>query len=166
MKSLIQYFAVPKDETDIRMVYDGTSSGFNQWVRVPSFGMPTIEMMLRAVEGRTWLGDLDIGEMFLNFPLESIAQMYCGVDLSPYFKEEVKGNEKLWERWTRCLMGVKGSPYQTIKTMLWAEDIVRGERKDDSNPFRWSYIKLNLPGSKDYDPSVPWVAKTRLLYLC
>ena len=84
--------------------------------------------------------------------------MYCGVDLSPYFREEVKDNGKLWERWTLCLMGAKRSPYQTVKTMLWAEDIVRGEKNDNSNPFRWAYVKLNLPGSKDYDPSAPWVA--------
>ena len=58
-------------------------------------------------------------------------------------------------------MGVKPSPYQSIKAMLWAEDFVRGNRRSGSNPFRWDYVKINLPGSKDYDPTSPWVAKMR-----
>ena len=161
VKSLIRYFAVPKGESDIRMVYDGTSSGFNHWVWAPSFGLPTVESMLRAVEGRTWLGDIDIGEMFLNFPLTMIAQMYSGVDLTPYFPDELNSHARLWERWTRCLMGAKPSPYQAIRAMLWAEDVVRGDRLDERNPFRWKYVNLNLPGSSTYNPSIPWVAKMR-----
>ena len=51
VKSLIRYFAVPKGETDIRMVYDGTSSGFNQWVWAPNFGMPTIDSILSLHHG-------------------------------------------------------------------------------------------------------------------
>ena len=27
--------------------------------------------------------------------------------------------------------------------------------------FRWDRIRLNLPGSKDYQPSLPWVSKIR-----
>ena len=144
------------------MVYDGTSSGFNNWVWAPSFSLPTIESMLRSVDHQTWLGDLDVGEQFLNFPLCDEAQLYCGVDLTPYFPDELKeGQTKLWERWTRCLMGAKPSPYQAIRFMIWAEHIVRGDRMDKANPFHWSHVQLNLPGSLDYDPSLPWVAKRR-----
>ena len=164
VKSLIRYFAVPKGDDDVRMVYDGTSSGFNRWVWAPSFGLPTVETMLRSVEHRTWLGDIDVGEQFLNFPLDVRAQLYCGVDLTPYFTEELnkdKGQKNVWERWTRCLMGVKPSPYQAIRSMLWSEDIVRGNKSHPNNPFRWSYVRLNLPGSEDYHPSLPWVSKLR-----
>ena len=162
VKSLIRYFSVPKGDDDVRMVYDGTSSGFNDWVWAPSFSLPTIESMLRSVDHQTWLGDLDVAEQFLNFQLCEEAQIYCGVDLTPYFDADLKdGQTKIWERWTRCLMGAKPSPYQAIRFMLWAEHIVRGDRFDSSNPFRWSYIKLNMPGSNDYDPSVPWLAKVR-----
>ena len=161
VKSLIRYFSVPKGDNDVRMVYDGTSSGFNRWVWAPSFGLPTVETMLRSVEHRTWLGDIDVGEQFLNFPLDPRAQLYCGVDLTPYFPEELKDKKRIWERWTRCLMGAKPSPYQAIRSMLWSEDIVRGDRNHPSNPFRWSHISLNLPGSGSYDPTRPWVAKTR-----
>ena len=50
VKSLIKYFSVPKGENDVRMVYDGTSSGFNDFVWAPSFGLPTIDSMLRSVD--------------------------------------------------------------------------------------------------------------------
>ena len=164
VRSLIRFFAVPKGDTDIGMVYDGTSSGFNQAVWAPSFTLPTVESLLRAVGPGTWMGDIDIGEMFLNFPLHESAQMYCGVDLTTLFPEELSHenqNQKLWERWTRCLMGAKASPYQAIRAMLWAEDAMRGDRYDDKNPFRWEFLRLNLPGAPGYDPSSPWVAKVR-----
>ena len=163
VQSLIRYFAVPKGESDIRMVYDGTSSGFNDWVWAPSLGLPTIESMLRSVDSHYWLGDVDIGEQFLNFPLHYLVQAHCGVDLTKLFPEELEGlsKNKLWERWTRCLMGAKPSPYQACKSMLWAEDIVSGNKYDQSNPFHWSYAKINLPGTPEYDPNLPWIAKMR-----
>ena len=46
VKSLIRYFYVPKGENDIRMVYDGTSSGFNHSIYVPNFGLPAIKTLL------------------------------------------------------------------------------------------------------------------------
>ena len=106
--SLIRFFAVPKGDSDIRMVYDGTSSGFHQAVWAPSFTLPTVDSSLKAVESGTWMGDVYIGEMFLNFPLHESAQMYCGVDLTTLFPDELNQgvpNQKLWERWTWCLIG-------------------------------------------------------------
>ena len=162
VKSLIKYFAVPKGEGDVRMVYDGTSSGFNDYLRAPSFGLPTIDSMLRSVDHTTWFGDLDVGEQFLNFQLCEEAQIYCGVNMTPYFLTELKqGCTKIWERWTRCLLGAKPSPYQAIRFMMWAEHMVRGDRRDPNNPFRWSHSTVNLPGSKVYDPSLPWISKLR-----
>jgi hypothetical protein len=31
----------------------------------------------------------------------------------------------------------------------------------DLNPFQWETVRLNLPGSKDYDPCVSWITKRR-----
>ena len=45
VKSLISYFSVPKGDNDVRMVYDGTASGFNSHIWVPSFGLPTISTL-------------------------------------------------------------------------------------------------------------------------
>lgn len=58
-------------------------------------------------------------------------------------------------------MGAKASPYQSIRAMLYAEDFITGDRHSASNPFRWSHVRLNLPGSRDYDPIIPSVAKIR-----
>jgi hypothetical protein len=44
-----------------------------------------IQTHLRAIEPGTWMGDLDIGETFLNFPLHHASlQKVCGVDMSSY----------------------------------------------------------------------------------
>lgn len=51
------------------MVYDGTASGFNDRIWVPNFGLPTCETLLRGTAPGTWMVDLDIGDMFLNFML-------------------------------------------------------------------------------------------------
>lgn len=100
------------------MVYDATSSVFNKRVWAPSFGLPTIETMMRSLEHRTWLGDIDVGEQFFNSPLDPYVQLFCGVDLTPYFPEEAKHKKHVWERWKRCLMGAKPSPYQAIRSMV------------------------------------------------
>ena len=74
---------------DIRMVYDVTSSGLNDAVWFPWFPRPTVETILRVVEGGTYMADCDIGEMFLNFMLEPRLRPYAGVDSTPSFPEKV-----------------------------------------------------------------------------
>ena len=58
-------------------------------------------------------------------------------------------------------MGFKSSPYNSIKMALVAEEVIIGDRHDAANPFQWSRVRLNLPGSRDYDPSVSWISKIR-----
>ena len=36
-----------------------------------------------------------------------------------------------------------------------------GDPKEANNLFAWDHIKLNVPGSKEYDPRLPWVMKVR-----
>jgi hypothetical protein len=57
-------FAVPKGDTDIRLVYNGTSSDPNVHLCAPRFALPTICALLRALELNTFMADSDIGEMF------------------------------------------------------------------------------------------------------
>lgn len=59
-------------------------------------------------------------------------------------------------------MGLKSSPYQAVQAVMVAKEFVMGDRKDPANAFRWDVVRLNLPGSKDYDPAMPWVSKVRL----
>ncbi len=166
--SLTSFFSVPKGETDIRMVYDGTKCGLNGSVWVPTFYMPTLTSHLRAVVEGTHMCDVDIGEMFLNFMLHPTLRILCGVDLTNYDLDlsslEVPvdpAEVKAWVSWNRIAMGLKWSPYQAIKSMHFAEEVTRGDRKDPNNVFSWDRVRLNLPGQPVYDPSLPWVSKVK-----
>lgn len=72
---------------------------------------------------------LDLGEMFLNFPLDMAVRPYCGLDLHPYFQEKLFGIMH-WEHWLRCVMGLPSSPYCAIKTLFLGYEMVTGNRRD------------------------------------
>jgi hypothetical protein len=160
--SLTSFFAVPKGEDDIRMVYDASVSGLNDSIWVPRFPLPTIQTHLRSVQEGTWMADLDIGEMFLNFVLHSDLRHLSGVDLTEYTQDVDELGHVLWEVWQRCAMGLKPSPFQAVQAMMVAEETIRGDPKDPKNPYRWDAVRMNLPGQTDYDPTLPWVSKIRL----
>ena len=103
----------------------------------------------------SWFGDVDAGEMFLNFPLDIKMRKYCGVDISWMTKD----GSKLWESWHRMAMGMRPSPWVTIRLLMWMMEVVVGDRREKTNPFRWDCIKLNLPGDEKYDPTMPRVYK-------
>jgi len=152
--SLTSYFAVPKAQGDIRMVYDATKSGLNASIWAPNFLLPTIDSMTRLMDHHSWMGDLDLADMFLNFPLDPKIRPLCGIDLRPLFPDATS-----WGRWERCVMGLKSSPYVTIKALLLAFEIVLGDHQDPHNVFHWTEVKLNLPGAEGYDPTKPRVWK-------
>ena len=137
--SLTSYFAVPKGELDVRMVYDSTKSGLNSSIWVPTFSLPTVETLTDMLEGASWMSDLDMGEQFLNFPLDSALQPYCGIDVWPYLGTEA-GKHTNWLRWNRCMMGLTSSPYIAIRGTHSAEEMVFGNRLDPLNPFRWTRV--------------------------
>jgi hypothetical protein len=78
------------------MVYNGTNSGLNDWLWVPWFPLPTITTLARAAEVGTHMGDLDVGEMFLNFILELKTRVRAGVDLNHFiaFSENVSADKE------------------------------------------------------------------------
>ena len=118
------------------MVYDGTASGFNESVFVPTFGLPTIETLLRGTGLNTWMVDLDIGDMFLNFMLAEDARELVGVDLTPFSFDDLSDELKTkWERWWRCAMGLKVSPNHAIRAILFAEEFLKGDLGNLQNPF-------------------------------
>ena len=103
---LMHFFWVPKGADDIRMVYNGTSSGLNPCLWAPNFVLPTVETHLRGVEPGYWMADRDLGEMFLNFVLHESLRQYCGVDFTHYFPDEIpEGQRKLWETMDKMLHG-------------------------------------------------------------
>jgi len=155
--SLINYFAVPKGKDDIRVVYDGTKCGLNASVWAPNFFLPSVDSLLMYTSNSTWFADLDLGEMFLNYFLDEALRPYCVVDVSKLVQEN-NVNHK-WVRWNRTLMGFRSSPYIAYKLFGWTLDVVRGDRLDVGNPFRWNKIHVNLPGSPNYNPMKPWISK-------
>ena len=154
VKSLTGFFAVPKGEDDIRIVYDASACGLNDALWCPNFFLPTIDSVLRNAGSETWFGDIDLGEMFLNFQLDEKILPWVGVDVS-----ELEGlpPRSIIARWERTLMGLRPSPHICTQTFSWAEDVIRGNRLDPSNPLSWDTVILNLPGDKFYDPERPWV---------
>jgi len=136
--NLTHLFPVDKADGDICLVYDCTRSLVNDALWAPSFALPTIEAVLQAMESDTWGADVDLGKMFLNFMLHESLQAFCGVDMTPFFPEELKdGCKALWEWWTWCLMGLTISPYQTIRAILLVEEVICSDRQDTLNPFQW-----------------------------
>eukprot|EP00957_Ditylum_brightwellii_P045994 3489095-Ditylum_brightwellii.AAC.1 len=85
--NLTSYFHVPKGEDDIRMVYDATACGLNDALWAPTFWMPTILNILDAATETSWFGDVDAGEMFLNYPLDIGMRAFAGVDASWMYPE-------------------------------------------------------------------------------
>jgi hypothetical protein len=70
VKSLTTFFGVPKGEDDMRVVYDGSLPGLNTALWCPWFMLPNTNSHLRTVEPGTFMSNVDIAEMFLNFFLD------------------------------------------------------------------------------------------------
>jgi hypothetical protein len=138
------------------MVYDASKSGLNASLWVPSFQLPTCETLTDLLTPTSWMGDLDLGEHFHNFPLHEDLQAYCGIDLRPYFSD-ASDKKTRWRRWNRCMMGLKPSPYFTIQSTHLAYEVANGNRHDPNNALQWDSVVLNLPGSESYTPTRPWV---------
>jgi hypothetical protein len=104
LMKVVSFFAVPKGDTDMRLVYNSTSSGLNAHLWAPWFALPTICALLRALELDTFMADYDIGEMFLNFMLEERCARLAGVDLTHYVERgegALEGGRHLVQ-WGRC----------------------------------------------------------------
>jgi hypothetical protein len=122
--------------------------------------LPPACTALRSLDYGYYSVDMDLGEMFLNFPLHSTMQAYAGIDLTP-FKESlgIPKENSGWFRWTRNWMGARASPYSSVRFFYLAEEFCRGNHTDIDNPLRWDVIVLNLPGSPEYDPTKPRLYK-------
>ena len=83
------------------------------------------------------------------------------MDLTHFCRNPAPEGTTLHERWTRAAKGLRSSPYQAVQAMTFAEEVILGDPKDERNPFRWSRVRLNLPGQSDFDASLPWVSKVR-----
>jgi hypothetical protein len=159
--SLIDNFSVPKDD-DIRVVWNGTSCGLNDAVWAPNFWLPTAKTASNLLNYNYCSVDVDLGEMFHNFPLPEVFRKYSGIDYTPYrdaINVESNPERPVHARWDRCWMGFRPSPYYAVRFYYWAEELARGDRLAPSNPLRWDEIRLNLPSSYTHNPTLPRVMK-------
>ena len=148
------------------MVYNGTSCGLNKSLWVPNFWLPTAKTAVRSLSFNYCFMDKDLGEMFLNFPLHPSLAAYSGFDLS-HFRKQICSTAKIsiakgarcFGRWERCWMGLRPSPYWCVRFYYMAEEFAKGYHKDPSNSLKWDRIILNLPGSRGFNPTMPWVMK-------
>jgi hypothetical protein len=161
IESYIDYFGVPKAD-DIRVVYNGASCGLNEKVWAPNFFLPTAKSASRVLNFNYCGVDIDLGEFFLNFPLPLLFRRFSGIDLTPFkalLGYSHLSNADFQLRWERCWMGFRPSPYYATRFQYWAEEFARGNRLDKTNPLRWDEVRLNLPGDKSFDPTLPRVMK-------
>ena len=68
--SLTGYFSIPKGEGDICMVYDATKCKLNDALWAPNFWLPNMDNVADCATSASYFGDIDCGEMFLNFMLD------------------------------------------------------------------------------------------------
>jgi hypothetical protein len=169
LRSLMHYFSVPKG-IDVRMVYDGSKCQLNAATFAPWFAVPTSASLERTVLPHTAQADNDFADMFLNFQLHEEMQKYTGVDVSDLlldpearpFLEPFTTTKGAFFTWDRPAMGLTASPYQAVQTGTRGKRFALGDRHDKANPFRWDEVALNLPGTHDYEPTLPWISKVRL----
>ncbi len=111
------------------------------------------------LEPGTWQSDIDVGEQFYNYLLHPSIRPYCGIDVDPYLRSSPEETRLPWLQWQRCVMGLASSPHGCVKMQMLAEELVRGDHLSPSNPFYFDQVRLNLPGSPMYNPSLPRVSK-------
>jgi len=90
--SVLNFFGVLKGESDIRMVFDATKCELNAALWTPNLFLATIESITMNADAKTWMDDLDLGEMFLNFWLDKQLRPYAGVDFTSLGKRELDEN--------------------------------------------------------------------------
>ena len=145
------------------MVYNETSSGLNDSLWAPNFWLPTAETSLRLLTTASYCGDMDLGEMFLNFPMDHNLRPFAGVDLRPikdlFPSELLEAGCADKVRWNRLFMGMLPSPFHAVEQFYLAEEVARGSPHDLLNPCGFDEVRFNIPGSADYSPVRPWVMK-------
>ena len=167
VNSLLHYFWVPKGDSDIRMVYDGSGCGLNDIIWAAHFGLPTVRNTARALLPGYYQCDMDVGEMFLNFILHERLRQLSGVDIRHVRSVDDNDEEweatrnQSWERWCRNWMGLRDSPFRSIQMMTRLRYEAYGDRREVLNPFHYEHVIFNLPGCDSYRPDLPWVMKAR-----
>jgi hypothetical protein len=54
-------------------------------------------------------------------------------------------------------MGMKPSPYNSVRYFYWGEELARGDPRDSKIPLHYMSAEPNLPWMTTYDPTIPHV---------
>ena len=150
VESVVPRFAVQKGDSDIRVVWDAKKNGVNDHLWAPHFFLPGSSNLESLLTHKSFQGDMDVGEMFLNFMLHFKDRKHFGVR---YFSKDDKGKEIVeLTRFCRLMFGSKCSPYAAVQMMYRAMEVIVGNPEEPNNIFNWVDIKLNLPGDENYEP--------------
>jgi hypothetical protein len=125
VRTSLHYFAVAKGDSDIRVVYDGTSCGLNMALWSPNFFLPTAKSAGLLLSYDTWMADMDFGEFFHNFQMPERIRQHAGVNikaLSPFIVMDSK-HKGTHLRWSRLFMGMKPSPYNSVRHYYWGRSL-------------------------------------------
>jgi hypothetical protein len=87
--ALTSLFAMIKGHDDFRMVFKCTLSSLNAALWAQWFCMYNVTSHIRVVEPGTFMADVDIGEMFMNFFLDPLIQLFADVGLTNFYPEEL-----------------------------------------------------------------------------
>ena len=88
-------FHARKGLNDIRMVYNGTSCVLNRALWAPRFGLPIFQHTLCALLPGYLQYDMDMGEMFLNFPIQPQLRIFPGEYIAHI---QSRLDEEVWDQ--------------------------------------------------------------------
>ena len=162
----IDFFTVLKGLDDIRMVLNGSSCGFNITIFASKFWLPMSTTMTRLLSFGYRVVDIDIGEMFPNFPFSQFitklfrhgSYLFNNI-FEKFIPPTFIKRKRLTATWSRFWFGLASCPEDACTFYYLVEEFVRGNHKQINNPLRWDSIILNSIGNPDYNPSYPTVYK-------
>jgi hypothetical protein len=186
MHLVIPRFTVPK-ATDVRVVWDSRSNGHNACLWAPSFilgdfgdleeivvkwiSMPVETYLLKGSPDqdytqeadnfiKSWQLDIDVGQQFNNYASHPDDRPYCGVRMIDT-KNDGSPERHWFMRFSALHFGGKCSPFIAgvgqQRILEWAKK----PPADDTSPFQYTKVILNLPTSYTWDPSLPRVMRIR-----
>jgi hypothetical protein len=172
---------------DIRAVWDAKRNGLNATLWVPKFALPTtldaenlvVKWLLVPVSEylrggskpqdytqdqdlfiKSWQYDHDVAQQFNNFVLHETERHSHGVRFIHTRNDGSREPESILQL---CVLnfGCLTNPYKATQGEERIMELCQGNPDDEANPYQYSECWLNLPTSKNYDPSMPRVMLLR-----